>query len=127
MSAEPTLPVIHCMYGTRRGQIASIIFSFGAGQEALREEIMGRLKRVMEGPPAMFGEVTVQLGHRGEALAELQRPCNDDRIIGSIVRALAKEKFQLVFDGVIDEDKLAQELLHMLGLDPIAEEPPSPN
>jgi len=113
------------MYGTRRGSIASIIFNFGAAHE-LREEIMARLKRVAEESPKLFGEVTVNmLGQGGEAVAELQRPWPDRRFIDSLVRALATEKFTLIFGGVVDEIALEDELLRMIGLAPPEE--PSPN
>ena len=121
------LPVVHVMLGRRHGAVTSIVFNFGKA-DALREEIMGRLKRIMEGPPGLFGEVTVRmLGTRGEAVAELQRPCSDLRIIDPLVRALAAKKFQLVFDGILDEDALEQELLRLIGLLPREEPPSSPN
>ena len=123
MGSPAALPPVHCLYGTRRGAIASIVFNFG-GEQALRTEIMERLKRVAE-ESGFFGEVTIRYLGQEQAVAELQRPWRDKRFIDSPVKALAADKFELTFDGVLDEGALEDSLRAIIGAFLLP--PPNPN
>ena len=93
---NPQLPQVHALQITKNGVVIAVSMDFQLAPQ-LRGEIMGRLKRVCEQPPAFYGEVTLSIPEgRTDAYATFQRPAGNPRIIRGLLRALAKEKFTLV-------------------------------